>query len=72
MKTFYSVTLLSFLVGMLIVCLYAPWRSTPGGSPGGGGSVGILAIIVAFFSIVIGGSAYFFRGHRTGEKDLME
>jgi uncharacterized protein YneF (UPF0154 family) len=34
--------------------------------------MGILAVVVAFFSIVIGGSAYFFRSRRTGRKDLME
>jgi hypothetical protein len=95
MKTFYGVTLLCFFVGMLIVCFYAPWTSTSGGSPGAhsslgfapvwstqfrgvpgahidAGPMGILAVVVAFFSIVIGGSAYFFRGKRTGEKDLME
>jgi hypothetical protein len=27
---------------------------------------------VVFFSIVIGGSAYFFRSKRTGQKDLMD
>jgi hypothetical protein len=32
----------------------------------------ILAVVVAFFSIVIGGSTYFFRSKRTGGKDLME
>lgn len=95
MKTFYGVALLCFLLGMLIVCFYAPWTSTPAGSPGthsslgfapvwstqftsvpgariDGGGIGILTAVVAFFSIVIGASAYFFRGKRTGEKDLME
>ncbi len=33
--------------------------------------VAILALIIAFFSIVIGGSAYFFRNKNRGEKDLM-
>jgi hypothetical protein len=32
----------------------------------------ILAVVVAFFSIDIGGSAYFLRLKRTGGKDLME
>ena len=91
MKTFYGVMLFCFVVGMLIVCFYAPWTSTPAGSPGAhsslgyapvwstqfagapgahvdGGAIGILAAVVAFFSIVIGGSAYFFRGRRTDEK----
>jgi hypothetical protein len=34
--------------------------------------MGMLAVVVAFLSIVIGGSAYFFRGKRTGGKDLMQ
>ena len=96
MKTFNGVTLFCFVVGMLIVCYYAPWTSTLGGSAGGahsslgyapvwsthfagvpgakvdGGAIGILTAVVAFFSIVIGGSAYFFRGTCTGEKDLKE
>jgi hypothetical protein len=94
MKTFYGVTLLCFFVGMLIVCSYAPWKSTSGSSSGAPsllgfapvwstqflgvpgahidvGSMGILAVVVAFFSIVIGGSTYFFRSKRTGGKDLM-
>jgi hypothetical protein len=95
MKTFNGVTLLCFFVGMLIVCFYAPWTSTSGGSSGAHSSLGlapvwstqflgvpgarvdvgymgILAVVVAFFSIVIGGSAYFFRSKRTGGKDSMD
>ena len=95
MKTFYSVTLLCFILGMLIVSFHAPWTSTPAGSPDvhnllgyapvwssqfsgvpgsrmDTGGVALLAGVVAFFSVVLGGSAYFFRGKRTGEKDLME
>ena len=95
MKTFYGVTLVCFIIGMLIVCLHAPWTTTPAGSaathsfagyapvwstqfsgvPGARvdvGGVALLAGVVAFFSIVLGGCAYFFRSKRTGEKDLME
>jgi hypothetical protein len=35
-------------------------------------AIGILTGVVSFFSIILGGSAYFFRGKRSGEKDLME
>lgn len=95
MKTFYGVTVSCFIVGMLIVCSYAPWTSTLGGdSTGGahislgyapvwsthfagvpgarvdGSAIAILAAAVAFFSIVIGGAVYFFRGKRTAEKDV--
>jgi hypothetical protein len=55
---------------------FAPiWSTQFLGVPGAHidvGSMGILAVVVAFFSIVIGGSAYFFRSKRTGERDLME
>ena len=95
MKTFYTVTLLCFILGMLIVSFHAPWTSTPAGSPdvhnllgyapawssqfsGVSGAradtsgIALLSGVVGFFSVVLGGSAYFFRGKRTGEKDLME
>jgi hypothetical protein len=49
----------------------ARFTSIPGARIDRGG-IGILMVMVAFFSIVIGGSAYFFRGKRTGEKDLMQ
>ncbi len=32
MKTFYNVTLFFFVLGMVIVCFYAPWTPTPAGS----------------------------------------
>jgi hypothetical protein len=52
---------------MLIVRFYAPWKSACGGSFREVGSVDILALIVAFFSIVMGGSAYLFRsGYSAG------
>ncbi len=95
MKTFNTVTLLCFFVGMLVVCFYAPWTSTSGGTSGAHSSLGLapvwstrflgvpgahldvgymgmLAVVVAFFSTVIGGSADFFRSKRTGGRDLME
>jgi hypothetical protein len=33
MKTFYNVTLLCFALGLVILLFYAPWTSTPPGSP---------------------------------------
>ena len=55
---------------------YAPvWSTQFTGIPGArvdSGGVALLAGVVAFFSIVLGACAYFFRGKRTGEKDLME
>lgn len=55
---------------------YAPaWSAQFSGIPGARvdtGGIGLLAGVVAFFSIVIGASAYFFRSKRGGEKDLME
>jgi hypothetical protein len=95
MKTFYRVTVFCFVVGMILVCSYAPWTSAMVGSSGVRSSLGyaplwstqftgvpgahidigpfvFLSAVVAFFSIVIGGSAYFFRSKRTGQKDLME
>jgi hypothetical protein len=93
MKTFYGVMFGCFVVGMLIVCFYAPWTTTPADSAGAhtalgyapiwssqfagvagarvdSGGLGILTAVVAFFSIVIGGSAYFFRGKHGKERDL--
>ena len=33
MKTFYSVTLICFALGLVILAFYAPWTSPPAGSP---------------------------------------
>jgi hypothetical protein len=33
MKTFYNVTLICFVLGLAIILFYAPWTSTPAGSP---------------------------------------
>jgi hypothetical protein len=49
----------------------AQFASVPGAHVSAS-AIAILAAVVAFFSIVIGGSAYFFRTNRSGEKDLME
>jgi hypothetical protein len=93
MKTFYNVALFFFVLGLVIVACYAPWTSTPAGSPYthvvlgyapiwsgkflnvpgarvDWGGFALLAGGVGFFSIVIGASAYFFRGKRGPEKDL--
>ena len=55
---------------------YAPvWSAKFAAVPGArvdGGAFAILAGVVAFFSIVIGAVAYFFRGKRGPEKDLDE
>jgi hypothetical protein len=93
MKTFYTVMLLAFVAGMIILCCVAPWTSTPVGISGAHNSLGyasvwsqrfaavsgsrvdpgpfaILTGVVAFFAIVIGAAAYFFRDQRGPEKDL--
>lgn len=33
MKTFYNVTLFFFVLGILVLCCFAPWTPTPAGSP---------------------------------------
>jgi hypothetical protein len=33
MKTFYNVTLICFVLGLVILSFYAPWTLTPAGSP---------------------------------------
>jgi hypothetical protein len=92
MKTLFGVTFISFLIGMGILCCFAPWTTTPAGSPAAHDSLGYAAIwsssfgavagarvdagafamlagVVAFFAIVIGASAYFFRGKRGAERE---
>lgn len=44
MKTLFSVTLFSFLVGLAILCCVAPWTTTPAGSSGVHDSLGYAAI----------------------------
>lgn len=67
-------TLGGYSAGAHISLGYAPVWSTrfatvPGAGVDGSG-IAILAAVVAFFSIVIGGAVYFFRGKRTTEKDV--
>jgi|SRR5580704_5761575 hypothetical protein len=92
MKTFYRVTLFVFVIGLAILCGFAPWTSTPAGSsaphntlgfaavwsqqfssvPGARmdpGAFAIMSVVVAFFSVVIGGAAYFFRNKRGPERE---
>jgi hypothetical protein len=91
MKTFYRVTLLAFVIGLALLCIFAPWTTTPAGSAAAHDAVGyapiwsqrfaavpaarvdyaafaMLAGAVAFFSIVIGGAAFFFRDNRGSER----
>jgi hypothetical protein len=92
MKTLFSVTFFSFLIGMGLLCCFAPWTTTRAGSPAAHDSLGYAAIwssrfgavagarvdpgafamlagVVLFFAIVIGASAYFFRGNRGAERE---
>jgi hypothetical protein len=92
MKTFYSVTTVALLIGLAVLCCFAPWTSTPTASaaphnalgyaaiwsaqfsevPGArvdGGAFAMLAGVVAFFAVVIGGAAYFFRDKRGSERE---
>jgi hypothetical protein len=92
MKTFYRVTLFVFVIGLAILCGFAPWTSTPADSevphntlgfaavwsqqfasvPGArmdSGAFAIMGVVVAFFSVVIGGAAYFFRSKRGPERE---
>jgi hypothetical protein len=54
MKTFYSVMLFAFVVGMVILCCAAPWTSTPPGTPGGHNSLGYAAVWSHQFAAVPG------------------
>ncbi|MGB6596535.1 MAG: hypothetical protein WBE70_05380, partial [Candidatus Acidiferrum sp.] len=81
MKTLFSVTLFAFIIGLVLLCCFAPWTTTPPGSsaqhdflgyaaiwshqfaalPGARvdqGAFAMLAGVVLFFAIAIGGSAY--------------
>ena len=92
MKVFQSIGVYVFLIGMAILCFFAPWTSTPVGSSAPHDSLGyaaiwsqrfatiagarvdwgafaILAGVVAFFAVVIGATAYFFRGKRGSERE---
>lgn len=54
MKTFYSVTFFTFLVGMAVLCFFAPWTSTPTGTSGVHDSLGYAAIWSQRFAAVPG------------------
>ncbi|MHB8503328.1 MAG: hypothetical protein ACYDCG_09785 [Candidatus Acidiferrales bacterium] len=92
MKTLFSVTFFSFLLGLALLSCFAPWTTTPPGSSAPHNSLGyaaiwsqrfaalpgarvdpgafaILAGVVLFFAIAIGGSAYFFRNKRGSERE---
>ncbi|MGB2672961.1 MAG: hypothetical protein WBE73_04695 [Candidatus Acidiferrum sp.] len=92
MKTLFSVTLFAFIIGLVLLCCFAPWTTTPPGSsaqhdflgyaaiwshqfaalPGARvdqGAFAMLAGVVLFFAIAIGGSAYFFRNKRGSERE---
>jgi hypothetical protein len=92
MKTFYNLTTFILFIGLAILCCFAPWTTTPAGSPAAHDSLGyaaiwshrfaavagarvdpgafaILAGVVAFFAIVIGAAAYFFRTKRGSERE---
>jgi Na+/H+-dicarboxylate symporter len=92
MKTFYTVTSVALLMGLAVLCCFAPWTSTSPASaaphnalgyaaiwsaqfskvPGArvdAGAFAMLAGVVAFFAVVIGGAAYFFRNKRGSERE---
>lgn len=92
MNTLFRVTFVAFLIGMALLCFFAPWTTTPAGSTGQHNSLGYAAIwshqfaavpgarvdpgafamlagVVLFFAIAIGGSAYFFRNKRGSERE---
>lgn len=54
MKTFHSVAFFAFLIGMAILCCFAPWTSTPAGSSAAHDSLGYAAIWSQRFATVAG------------------
>ncbi|HXM92828.1 MAG TPA: hypothetical protein VOA64_01025 [Candidatus Dormibacteraeota bacterium] len=54
MKTFYSVMFFAFLIGMAILCCFAPWTPTPPGSSAAHDSLGYAAIWSQRFAAVAG------------------
>jgi hypothetical protein len=91
MKTFYQVTLIAFVLGLAVLCGFAPWTSTEAENSAAHNLLGyapiwsrhfagvagarvdsaafaMLAGVVAFFAIVIGGAAFFFRDRRGSER----
>jgi hypothetical protein len=54
MKIFQSVGFFAFLIGMAILCFFAPWTSTPAGSSAAHDSLGYAAIWSQRFATVAG------------------
>ena len=54
MKTLFNVTFFSFLIGMVILCCFAPWTTTPVGSAAAHDSLGYAAIWSTRFGAVAG------------------
>jgi hypothetical protein len=54
MKIFQSVGFFAFLIGMAILCFFAPWTSTPAGSSAAHDSLGYAAIWSQRFATVMG------------------
>ncbi len=44
MKTLFSVTFIAFLIGMAFLVCFAPWTTTPAGSPAAHDSLGYASI----------------------------
>jgi hypothetical protein len=91
MKTFYQVTLIVFVIGLAVLCGFAPWTSAAAESSAAHNLLGYAPIwsrhfvsqagahvdlaafamlvgVVAFFAVVIGGAAFFFRDRRGSER----
>jgi hypothetical protein len=54
MKIFQTVALFAFLIGMAILCFFAPWTSTPADSSAAHDSLGYAAIWSQHFATVPG------------------
>jgi hypothetical protein len=54
MKTFYGVTILVFLIGMAIVCRFAPWTLAPAGTSAAHASLGYASLWSDRFSAASG------------------
>ena len=54
MKIFQSVAVFAFLIGMAILCFFAPWTSTPPGSSAAHDSLGYVPIWSQRFAAVAG------------------
>jgi hypothetical protein len=54
MKIFQSVGFFAFMIGMAILCFFAPWTSTPAGNSAAHDSLGYSAIWSQRFATVAG------------------